>query len=114
MAGSSAGHDPPRPMSLLPLEASSINVNLSIVSEKNDNAVSTEPNSTGNPFQQKLQNEFSLPSDIEMPLQMSKVMLHFLSLIGIIQKDASCILVAVALTYFSFRGHCHSKKANQE
>ncbi|PWS21981.1 hypothetical protein DKP78_20760, partial [Enterococcus faecium] len=26
------------------LEASSINVNLSIVSEKNDNAVSTEPN----------------------------------------------------------------------
>lgn len=49
-----------------------------------------------------------------MPLQMSKVMLHFLSLIGIIQKDASCILVAVALTYFSFRGHCHSKKANQE
>ncbi|EEC69133.1 hypothetical protein OsI_38056 [Oryza sativa Indica Group] len=54
------------------LEASSINVNLSIVSEKNDNAISTEPNSTGNPFQQKLQNEFSLPSDIEMPLQMSK------------------------------------------
>ncbi|XP_015698644.1 phosphoglucan, water dikinase, chloroplastic isoform X2 [Oryza brachyantha] len=54
------------------LEASSINVNLSIVSEENVNPVSSESNSTGNPFAQELQSEFSLPLATEMPMQMFK------------------------------------------
>ncbi|KAG8048516.1 hypothetical protein GUJ93_ZPchr0009g522 [Zizania palustris] len=54
------------------LEASSVNVNLSIVPEESINAVYSEPSSTGLPFAQKLSNEFSISLATDKPMDMSK------------------------------------------
>lgn len=54
------------------LGASSSDVDLSVVSEDNVSAISSEPSGAGDPFKRKLPNEFSLPLATDKSLDMSE------------------------------------------